>query len=366
MSQILMNDFRAEPESLKQAMREAFDEVLDSGWYVLGKRLERFEQSWARECAVARCVGVANGLDAIEIALRIEGIGPGDEVITTPMTAFATALAVLRVGATPRFADIDPDTALMSIDSARALINPATRAIIPVHLYGQLREPTRWADLCATQGLSLIEDCAQAHLASVDGRVAGSFGKAGAYSFYPTKNLGALGDAGAIVTNDHEFADKAARLRNYGQSLRYHHPDLGQNSRLDELQAALLEVRLGWLHTQTERRRAVAARYDAEISNPAIRLLAPPTEQSAHVYHLYVVTCDDRDALQSHLEQAGIQTHIHYPVIVPDQPPSAGRDSDIVPNARRHAATCLSLPIHPALDDEAVSRVVTAVNTFGL
>ncbi|ATY34277.1 DegT/DnrJ/EryC1/StrS family aminotransferase [Sphingomonas psychrotolerans] len=360
-----MNDFRAEPERLKRAMRAAFDEVLESGWYILGKRLERFEEKWAQECGVARCVGVANGLDAIEIALRVCGIGPGDEVITTPMTAFATALAVLRVGATPRFADIDPDTALLSVASARALIGPKTRAIIPVYLYGQLREPEAWVELCDQHGLELIEDCAQAHLASVGGRIAGSFGKAGAYSFYPTKNLGALGDAGALVTDDLELADKAARFRNYGQSLRYHHPDLGQNSRLDEVQAAILDVRLGWLHTQTDRRREIAARYSAEISNPAIRLLAPPTERDAHVYHLYVIACETRDALQAHLEQAGIQTHIHYPIIVPDQPPCAAQDSDAVPHARQHAATCLSLPIHPGLDEEAVSRVVAAVNMFG-
>jgi len=197
---ILMNDFKAEPQSLKEEMLAAVERVIDSGWYVLGKELETFEHRWADVCGVARAVGVGNGMDAIEIALRSLGIGVGDEVITTSMTAFATVLAIFRAGATPVLADIDADTALLNRESVTRCISPKTKAIILVHLYGQVRDMDDWSQFCASRDIYLIEDCAQSHLAKWRGRVAGSFGKAGAYSFYPTKNLGAIGDAGMLVT----------------------------------------------------------------------------------------------------------------------------------------------------------------------
>ena len=237
---ILMNDFKAEPEALRRDMAVAVERVLASGWYILGKEVESFERQWAQACGVAHGVGMGNGLDAIEVALRALDIGPGDEVITTPMTAFATVLAVLRAGATPVLADIDPQTALLAPESVRRVLSARTRAVLLVHLYGQLRGMEEWGRLCGERGIALIEDCAQAHFARWRGRSAGAFGRAGAYSFYPTKNLGALGDAGMLVTNDPALAARAACLRNYGQSERYHHPELGLNSRLDELHAAIL------------------------------------------------------------------------------------------------------------------------------
>ena len=206
-------------------MLDAAKRVIDSGWYVLGKEVEAFEEKWATACGVVHAVGVGNGMDAIEIALRALGIGHGDEVITTPMTAFATVLAIMRSGATPVLADIDPNTALLSHDSAERCISPRTRAVVLVHLYGQIRDMDAWEAFCNRHGISLVEDCAQAHLAQWKNRTAGSFGEIGAYSFYPTKNLGALGDAGILVTNNAKLAEAAGRLRNYGQSVRYHHPD---------------------------------------------------------------------------------------------------------------------------------------------
>ena len=237
---ILMNDFKAEPAELREAMSAAAARVFASGWYVLGNELKAFEQAWAAACGTAFCLGVGNGMDAIELALRGLDIGPGDEVVTTPMTAFATVLAVLRAGATPVLADIEPDSGLLSPASVRRCLSPRTRAVLLVHLYGQMRDMPAWAALCGDAGIALIEDCAQAHLACWDGQPAGSLGVAGAYSFYPTKNLGAIGDGGALVTQSEPLAQRVGRLRNYGQSERYVHPELGMNSRLDELQAALL------------------------------------------------------------------------------------------------------------------------------
>jgi len=342
-------------------------------------------------------------MDAIEIALRANGIGPGDEVITTPLTAFATVLAVLRAGATPVLADIDPDTALLDRRSVASCLSPRTRAVLLVHLYGQLRDPQGWVAFCETRNLLLIEDCAQAHLARSDGRVAGSFGAAGAYGFYPTGNLGAAGDAGMLVCGGsgtsaadggyggqgfdfghgyvaaqgrgwlpadgdapERVAERARRLRNEGQSERHHHVELGLNSRLDELQAALLQARLPFLEAWTARRRAIAERYRAGLWHGEIRLLAPPVQPETHVHHLFVITTPRRDALQAHLAQAGIQTLCHYPVPVHLQPPCLGiaRAAAGLQNAETHAAECLSLPCHPGLSDWDVDQVIQAVNAF--
>lgn len=363
---ILMNDFKAEPAELREAMLAAARRVLESGWYVLGNEVVAFEKQWAKACGVEHGVGVGNGMDAIEIALRGLDIGPGDEVITTPMTAFATVLAILRAGATPVLADIEPDSALLSLASAQRCLSPKTKAIVLVHLYGQVRAMTAWADFCQTAGIHLIEDCAQAHLATWQGKVAGSFGAAGAYSFYPTKNLGAPGDAGMLVTRHANLAERAARLRNYGQSVRYHHPELGMNSRLDELHAAMLAERLKWLPQFTAQRRHIAAAYRAGIANPLIQPLAAPEEPTAHVYHLYVVTCPQREALQAHLHAQGIQALIHYPVPVHAQTPctTLQRDPQGLIASETHAAQCLSLPCHPQMTDSDITQVIAAVNSF--
>lgn len=363
---ILMNDFKAEPEDLRIAELAALDRVLRSGWYVLGNEVKAFEAAWAERCGVSHAVGVGNGMDAIEIGLRALGIGEGDEVITTPMTAFATVLAILRAGAYPVLADIDPHTALLDPVSVARCIGSRTKAVLLVHLYGQAREMERWTALCEKHGIALLEDCAQSHLARWNGKAAGSFGSFGAYSFYPTKNLGALGDAGALVSADAELAQCAAVLRNYGQSVRYHHTELGLNSRLDELQAALLLVRLERLDGFTERRRQIAKAYLERISNPHIRVLAQPVQTESHVYHLFVLTCNERDRLARHLQSAGVETYVHYPVPVHCQPPckELRRDPNGLAMAELHASVCLSIPCHPQMNDADVSTVIDALNAF--
>lgn len=363
---ILMNDFKAEPEELQKDILNAVSRVLHSGWYILGKEVEEFEKSWAQSCNTEYAIGVANGLDAIEIALRVLKIGKGSEVITTPMTAFATVLAIIRAGATPVLADIDLDSGLLSIESARRCISKKTKAILLVHLYGQVKNMNLWTAFCLENKIELIEDCAQAHLASSDGTVAGSFGRIGAFSFYPTKNLGATGDAGAITTQDADLKEKATVLRNYGQRTRYYHPVLGLNSRLDEIQAAILSERLKWLPQFNMQRRKIATSYFHGMRNPIVHLLARPEKESAHVHHLFVVNCEHRDKLQKHLFDKQIQSLIHYPVPIHFQEPCAGikRDPKGLKNSEIHASTCLSLPINPQISDVDAGIVIDAINSF--
>lgn len=363
---ILMNDFKAESAQLRDAMLDAVRRVLDSGWYILGQEVLNFEKSWADCCGVNHGIGVGNGMDALEISLRALNIGPGDEVITTPMTAFATVLAIIRAGASPVLADIDPETALMSLESAKRCLSPNTKAVVLVHLYGQMRDMDRWAQFCEENHLSLIEDCAQAHCASWRGKMAGSFGEAGAYSFYPTKNLGAFGDAGMVVTNDTKLAERARLLRNYGQSERYHHDHVGLNTRLDEVHAAMLLVKINFLSEYIIRRRNVANIYKKEIFSDKVQMLAAPQEDNSHVYHLFVVKCKERDLLQKKLLFSSVQSLIHYPIPVHKQKPclSLKRDPKGLMHSERHANICISLPCHPQMTDRDVGVVVEAVNSF--
>jgi dTDP-4-amino-4,6-dideoxygalactose transaminase len=363
---ILMNDFKAEPQALRDAMLAAAERVLASGWYILGAEVEQFEKMWAEACGAKYAVGVGNGMDAIEISLRLLGIGPGDEVITTPMTAFASVLAIVRAGATPVLADIDPDTALLSAESVHRCLSTKTRALMVVHLYGQVRDVQDWAAFCADNGIELVEDCAQSHLAAAGGKIAGTFGRVGAYSFYPTKNLGAPGDAGALITNEGELAERGSQFRNYGQTQRYHHPHLGMNSRLDEIQAAILSERLKWVREFTDRRRSIADRFFSEIRNGDVAMLARPVEPSSHVYHLFVVRSRAREKLQAHLATRGIQSLIHYPVPVHHQASTRDvkRDPMGLRASEQHAETCLSIPCHPQMTDSDAERVIAAVNSF--
>ena len=361
-----MNNFKAEPIELKNTMIAAMKRVLDSGWYVLGNEVKEFEKQWSEACGVPYGIGVGNGLDAIEIALRSLEIGSGDEVITTPMTAFATVLAILRSGATPVLADIDLNSALLSIESTERCITKKTTAVVLVHLYGQLRQMNRWTKFCKQHGIKLIEDCAQSHLATWHGSVAGSFGSAGAYSFYPTKNLGATGDAGMVVTNDDNLFHRAIKLRNYGQSSRYHHPSLGMNSRLDELQAAILIERKKWLEEFTRKRQNIAEIYRLNINNNNVKQLAPPEQSSAHVHHLFVLNCKKRNDLQTHLRKNNIESLIHYPISIHQQEPCKGiiYDPEGLNNSEYHSKTVLSLPCHPQMTEDDVGLVIAAVNSF--
>ena len=363
---ILMNAFTREPEDLVRAERDAVERVIRSGWWILGKEVQAFEAEWSRYCGIAHTVGVANGMDALEIGLRGLGVGQGDEVVTTPMTAFATVLSILRVGAMPVFADIDPDTAILSVESAARCIGLKTRAVMVVHLYGQAAPVDNFFSLCRARGIHFIEDCAQAHGACFKGIPVGSVGAFAGWSFYPTKNLGTVGDGGALSTQDPVLADKARQLRNYGQSVRYHHPQEGLNSRLDELHAAILKERLHYLKAWTERRRAIATAYFVGIKNSLVRSLPLPADRDQHVHHLYVVTSPKRDALALYLKERGVETLIHYPIPVHFQEPCKNfrQDPRGLAVAERHAEECLSLPCNPFLTDDEVTRVIDSVNGF--
>ena len=366
MPRVAMNDFKAEPAALLDAELAACERVLRSGWWILGQEVGRFESEWAAWLGLPHAVGCGSGLDAIELGLRALGIGAGDEVITTPMTAFATVLAILRAGASPVLADIDPDTAMLSPSSVRRCLTPTVKAIILVHLYGQVGAVDELGMIAREHGVLLLEDCAQAHGARLRGRAVGGFGAFGAWSFYPTKNLGAVGDAGALTTASEELAVKVRSLRNYGQSVRYHHPLLGMNSRLDELQAALLLARMAFLEQSLAARRSVAERYAAGIDSESVRILPLPAERERHAHHLFVVRTPHRKQLQAHLDALGIEALIHYPIAVHQQEPCGNlrRDRAGLSHCERHAAECLSLPCRPGLSSAEVDRVIDAVNTF--
>lgn len=353
---------RLQPGQDAAAVRAAIDRVVARGWFVLGPEVEAFEREFAAAAGAVWAVGVGTGTDALALALRALGIGPGDEVITTPLTAAYTALAVLMAGARPVFADIDPVRLTLDPGAAAAAVTPRTAALLPVHLYGQAADLEGLAAVAARHNLALVEDCCQAHLATCRGRPVGTWGVAGAFSFYPTKNLGALGDGGAVVTGDAQLAERVRRLRNGGQTDRYHHVEAGVNSRLDELQAAVLRARLPYLAEWTARRRELAARYrDALAGGPATPL---PVVDAGHVFHLFVVQTERRDALQAHLAARGVETLVHYPISLPRQPAFAHVAPAPCPVADAACRRILSLPLYPALEDSAVAVVADAVRTF--
>jgi dTDP-4-amino-4,6-dideoxygalactose transaminase len=363
---VSFNDFKRDPEELLKAELSTVDDVLRSGWWVLGQNVHSFESAWAKCCEVNGAVGVANGLDALEIGLRALGVGVGDEVITTSLTAYATTLAIQRSGATPVFADIDPLTACLSPTSAEQCISSKTKALVVVHLYGRSADLDSLKRLCDTYSIHLVEDCAQAHLARFGTTSVGSIGAFAAWSFYPTKNLGAVGDAGAITSNDISLLEKSRQLRNYGQTERYHHSVAGMNSRLDELQAAILVQRLPYLKEWTDQRRKIATRYFNEICSDDISLLAPPNSPAYHVHHLFVVTTNSRDSLKEYLLNQGVQTLIHYPI--PCHLQSALDHFRIAPDGlsetERHSMHCLSLPIHPYLTTAEIDHVINSCNSY--
>jgi dTDP-3-amino-3,4,6-trideoxy-alpha-D-glucose transaminase len=350
------------------AVRAAIDRVVSSGWFVLGPELDAFESEFAAACGAARAVGVGSGTDAIALALKALGIGPGDEVITTPLSAAFTALAVLMVGARPVFADVDAHRLTLDAGAVASAVTSRTRAVLPVHLYGQAADMTAIERVASRYHLAIVEDCCQAHLATAAGRPVGTIGAAGAFSFYPTKNLGAFGDGGAVVTNDSSLAERIARLRNGGQAARYRHQEPGINSRLDEVQAAILRARLPFLARWTARRRAGAAAYrNALAGSPAT---TPIEGDAGHVYHLFVVRTprrgadDRRGALQQHLAERGIETLVHYPVPIPLQPAMAGTSPAACPVAAAACDEVLSLPLHPYFGDRDIADVAAAVREF--
>ena len=343
-------------------VRAAIDRVVERGWFVLGPEVEAFEFEFASASGARCAIGVGNGTDAIALLLRGLGIGPGDEVIVPAMTAAFTGLAVMMSGAAPVFADVEAGTLTADPAACDAAVTPRTRAILPVHLYGQAADMEALAAIARRHNLALIEDCCQAHGATGGGAPVGTTGAGGAFSFYPTKNLGALGDGGAIVTNDGALAERIRRLRNGGQRDRYRHEEAGVNSRLDELQAAVLRARLPRLRGYTARRRALAALYRRRLQDSGVE---PVQERDpGHVYHLFAVRSRDRDALQAQLSAAVIGTLIHYPVPLPAQRAFAAPAVNECPVAAHAALELLSLPLHPRLEDEEAERVAAAVQAI--
>ncbi len=343
-------------------IRAGIDRVIARGWYILGPELEAFEAEFAAAAGATYAVGVGTGTDAIALTLRALGIGPGDEVITSPLSAAYSALAIMMAGATPVFADLDPDRLTLDPGRVDAAITPRTAALLPVHLYGQPADMTALSAIATRRNLVIVEDACQAHLATAAGRPVGTIGAAGAFSFYPTKNLGALGDAGAVITSDTQLADRLKRLRNGGQTTRYLHAEFGVNTRLDEIQAAILRARLPRLAGWTTRRRALAARYRRALHGAPV--IVPPEQDPGHVYHLFPIRTSRRQALQDHLRHRGIETLIHYPIPIPLQPALAGIPGSRCPIAEQVCGEVCSLPLHPALTDADVDQVAAAVHAF--
>lgn len=348
---------------LREPIDRAVAETLDSGWYLRGDRTVTFERDFAAYCGTRFAVGSSNGLDALYAILAAYGIGPGDEVIVPAHTFIATWLAVSRTGATPVPVDADPATMNMDLGKAAASITGRTRAIIPVHLYGTVTDVVALRRAVAGRDIRIVEDAAQAHGAAIDGVRAGALGDAAAFSFYPGKNLGAFGDAGAVTTDDGELATRVRDLSNYGSPEKYVHDYVGVNARMDEIQAAVLSVKLAVLDEWTRRRQEIARTYDAELKDCA-GLTLPELEDdpARQVWHLYVVRTAERDRLAARLEELGVPTIIHYPVPIHRQGAYRALFPDSsFPVAEAISETCLSLPIGPHLTNEEVGRVIDGV-----
>ncbi len=354
-------DLESMHEEVADELYKAWANVLETSSFIGGPFVEAFEWQWAEYCEVGHAVGVANGTDALRLTLAALGIGPGDEVIVPTNTFIATAAAAAEVGATPVFVDVDPKTLLMTPEHLAAAITPRTTAVVPVHLYGQPVDMPGILSVAEKAGIAVVEDAAQAHGARWNGRRVGSFGHAACFSFYPGKNLGALGDGGAVVTNDASLAERIRQLSNHGRgSDKYHHDVVGANSRLDGLQAAMLTVKTEHLDVWNEARREAAATYHRLLTGlPVILTHQPPEAESVH--HLYVIRADARDSLQKSLEEAGIGVGLHYPIPCHLQPAFGHLPSVSLPVAEEAAGHLLSLPMFPHITDLQISAAVAAI-----
>ncbi|MFN2225996.1 MAG: DegT/DnrJ/EryC1/StrS family aminotransferase [Anaerolineae bacterium] len=363
---IPLGDLRREYDRYRSEIDQAIQRVLRRGWFILGDEGEAFEEEWARYCGVAHAVGAGNGTDAIQLALRAAGVGPGDEVVVPALTAAFTALAVSMAGATPVFADVDPQRYTLDPAAFEAAITPRTAAVVPVHLYGCPADMVPIGEIARRHGLLVLEDAAQAHGARYQGRRAGGLGDAAAFSFYPSKNLGAYGDAGAVVTDDADLAAKVRMLRHGGQRSTYEHELLGTNSRLDEIQAAILRAKLPHLDRWNNRRRALAVRYGVGLRECADLELPAVPDGVEHVYHLYVVRTPLRDALRGYLAGTGVNTGIHYPQCVHLQEAYAhlGYEPGSCPHAEAAVAEILSLPIFPQLSHSEAGQIIRLIRFF--
>jgi dTDP-4-amino-4,6-dideoxygalactose transaminase len=360
---IPMVDLTAQDRALRDDIEHRVREVLAAGRFVLGPNVQAFEAEVAAYLGVEHAVGVASGTDALHLALVAAGIGPGDEVITTPFTFVATAEAIRYVGARPVFVDIDPRTFNLDPERVSAAIGERTRAVLPVHLFGQPASLVALGALCDAHGLTLIEDCAQSMGAGVDGRKTGTFGLAGAFSFFPSKNLGCCGDGGLVATRSAALAEHVRALRNHGSRAPYRHGEIGYNSRLDEIQAAVLRAKLPHLDAFNRQRRRVAERYGRGLAGAPV---VTPFEDGAgtHVYHQYTILTERREAVAAALERAGSASAVYYPIPLHRQEAFAADCAGLsLPEAERVAARCLSLPMYPELPDAAVDRICEAVRS---
>lgn len=357
-------DFTKEFEDHEREFNVAIQNVLTSGWYILGQEVLGFEKEFANYLESKHCIGVGNGLEAMQISLMAAGVGKGDEIITTPISAIATTLAILAVGAKPVFADVT-SSGLLDSQKVENLITSATKAIIPVHLYGQPVDLDFLVKLCQKHNLLLLEDACQAHGSSFQDKKLGTFGKLGCFSFYPTKNLGAFGDGGAIITDDDNLADLCRKIRDYGQEDKYLHTVYGLNSRLDEIQAGILRIKLRYLDQNNKKRQQLAEKYQENLQGLNGIEIIKPMSWEENNFHLFVIKTKRRDELQNFLKYNGIVTLIHYPIAIPDQPfmkKEYGKSR--IPNAREFVNQVLSLPCNYLMSEENINFVSKKIREF--
>lgn len=360
---IPFGDLKRQYIAQKAKIDEAIQTVLNSGWFVLGEQGRSFEQAFAQYCGATYGIGVGSGTDALHLGLKACGVQAGDEVITVAHTATPTASGISLLGAIPIFIDIDPQSYTLNPDLIETAITSKTKAILPVHLYGQAADMQAILHIAQKHNLPVVEDCAQAHGTLYGNQKVGSLGEVGCFSFYPSKNLGALGDAGLVTTNQDHLAHHVQLLRNYGSVTRDVHEILGANSRLDEMQAAILNAKLDYLDAGNKRRQEIAQRYRTDITHSEIQ---HPIEKNwgSHTYHLYVIQTPNRDLLRQHLEKCGIGTGIHYPTPIHQQPAYTHLSTPSLPVTEHIVNQIVSLPIFPELTDAEIDHIVQSVNTF--
>lgn len=365
MNRVLINDLSRQSATVAIEIRRAIERVVESGWYVLGSECTSFEREFAEFCSVKYCVGVANGTDALELAFRALGIGRGTRVATVANAGFYSSAAIAQVGAESVFVDVEPDTGLMDLNALAFLAQTKKiDAVVITHLFGLMHDMQSAREIADRAAILMVEDCAQAHGARRDGLMAGSVGHAGCFSFYPTKNLGALGDGGAVVTNARDVAARLTQLRQYGWEGKYKVKlKGGRNSRLDEIQAAVLRAKLPYLRVWNARRREIAFRYTQRIAHP--RVTCPLVRGEEDVAHLYVIRCDDRDALRTYLLESGIACDVHYPI--PDHLQllwENGYQAPVLPVTERLALEGLTLPCYPELTDDETDWIIQQINAW--
>lgn len=359
-------DLQTQYQSLKHEMLPAVERILESSQFILGKAVEDFEKKFAEAHGMKHCIGVGTGTDALHIILWALKVGPGDEVITVAHTFIATAEAISLTGAKPLFVDIDPKTYTMDPNQLEKIITKRTKAIIPVHLYGQPAAMTQIMEIANRHGIPVVEDACQAHLAQYDGKFVGQFGAAAAFSFYPGKNLGAYGEGGGVTTNDDALARKMRMIRDHGSEKKYHHAMWGHNYRLDGIQGAVLGVKLPYLNDWTESRRHHAVRYNQQLNGMGDLIIPKADTRAKHVYHLYVVQTGNRDELQKYLASRDVSTGLHYPVPLhlQDAYNCLGYRQGDLPETERVASHALSLPMYAELTDEQIDCVVSTIEDF--